>query len=98
MWLATFSITAFLSWLGIILSWIWVVIEFILYLGHNRFNPWSIITFFICCGVCLISIIGSAICANKRTAKRMKRASYPTCEKFNKTLNEVYKPKNNDNG
>ena len=60
------GLIGFVAYLGSVVSFIWAIVEFILYLAKDKiFNWWSVWSILICIGVALLMFIASAVFAVK---------------------------------
>jgi phosphotransferase system glucose/maltose/N-acetylglucosamine-specific IIC component len=83
-----FGAATFLSYLGGVVSAIWAIIEFILYLVKDRvFNWWSVWAILICIGVGVISFLFTVIFSVKenRTPKNLIKRKSAFMERLEET-------------
>lgn len=70
-------ILAALSAIGAIVSWVWTVVEFIIFIAKDyKFNWWSLLTFIICVVFFALFLIISLILKVEKTDKQAEEAAF----------------------
>jgi Co/Zn/Cd efflux system component len=81
----------FLSFIGIILSAIWIVVEFLIYLFNDKpFNAWSISLFFSCIALTIVFWVLALIEKDNQAEKEIRNNGK---SKFQERLEKLAKEK-----
>ena len=84
------SVLAFIAYLGSVVSCIWAIVEFILYLVKDKiFNWWSVWSILICGGLALVMFIFSAVFTVKTRNKSVKNFEGKRTSRFQQRLEEM---------
>lgn len=83
------GVLAFIAYFGSVVSCVWAIVEFILYLVKDKiFNWWSVWSILLCAGLALFIFILSIVLIAKEKKDGIKNFQGKTMSRFNQRLAE----------